>query len=194
MNSDFVQGTINVKDCYLIFNSTNDEKCAYSETANRSNNIMDSSFLFDSSYCYENIGVTNCYECIYLEESDDCHDIFFSYDCRGCDHCILSYGLENQSYMIANTKVTKEEYETFIKKHTLSDGVTLDIERLFPRFEAMKKSAPKNSHIIGSENCTGSFIKFSHNIVDGKNLMGMEDSMYVRQMNYSRDCHDCFSW
>ncbi len=192
-NSDYVHGTLNVKDCYLISNATNDEKCEYSETINGSTYVFDSCFVFDSSYCYECIGITRCHNSLYLEESEDCKNIYFSYDCRGCSDCIFCFWLDNQTYCINNEKVSQEEYENFLWNLKLPDG-TLDLEKSIPTFEKLKKNSPPNNHIIGSENCTGSFIKFSHNVIEGKNITNMEDSMYVRHMNYSRDCYDCFSW
>jgi hypothetical protein len=75
----------------------------------------------------------------------------------------------------------------------LEDG-TLNIDLLKKEFEEMMKNAEKNDHIIGSENCSGKFIKFSSNVENGKNLIGAEDTMNTWQMNYITRCYDCFSW
>jgi hypothetical protein len=193
INSDYVNGTINVKDCYLIFNSMKSEHSEYAETINKSEYIFDSSYVFESAYCHDCIGITRCHMCISVEESEDCRDSLFLYDCRWCSHCILSFGLENQSFCIRNQKVSEEEYFSFLSTMKLEDG-TLNVDLLKKEFEEMRKNVEKNDHIIGSENCSGKFIKFSSNVENGKNLIGAEDTMNTWQMNYITRCYDCFSW
>ncbi len=192
-NAEYVHGTINVQNCYLIFNSSNNEYCEYAETVNRSTFIFDSSYVFESSHCYDSIGITRCYNCISVEESEDCSESYFLYDCRGCDHCILCDWLENQSYCIKNKKVTPEEYEIFLNSIWESDG-TIQYEALKDEFLIRKNSLIQKDHIVGSENCSGRFIKFSKDVINGKNLTWVEDTMNTWQMNYVTRCYDCFSW
>ena len=192
-NSHYVNGTINVKDCYLIFNASNSEHCEYAETVNKSENIYDSSYVFESSQCYECIGINRCSRCIGVEESEDCRDSYFLYDCRGCSHCILCTNLENQSYCIKNQKVSEEEFEQFLSTMSQEDG-TIHVEDLENELNTLKEATVKNNHIIGSENCDGIFIKFSKDVINWKNLTGAEDVMHTWQMNYVTRCYDCFSW
>ncbi len=192
-NAEYVHGTINAQNCYLIFNSSNNEYCEYAETVNRSTFIFDSSYIFESSHCYDSIGITRCYNCISVEESEDCSESYFLYDCRGCDHCILCDWLENQSYCIKNKKVTPEEYEIFLNSIWESDG-TIQYEALKNEFLIRKNSLIQKDHIVGSENCSGRFIKFSKDVINGKNLTWVEDTMNTWQMNYVTRCYDCFSW
>jgi hypothetical protein len=193
INSEYVNGTINVKDCYLVFNTSNTENSQYSETINRSDQIFDCSYVFESSHCYESIGITRCHNSIWLEECEDCTDSYFLYDCHGCHHCILCDSLENQSYCIRNKKVSLEEYEYFIKNNLESHGA-IDMSQGLTELRSIKNTLPPKNHIIGSEDCDGRFIKFSKNVVNGKNLTGVEDTMNTWQMNYAIRCYDCFSW
>jgi hypothetical protein len=192
-NSEYVNGTINIKDSYLIFNSFNSQNCEYSETVNTSEHIFDSSYVFDSSYCYDCIGINRCYQCIAVEESEDCQESLFLYDCHWCSFCILSYWLENQKYCIKNKQVTEEEYQSFLGSMRSQDG-TLKFEVWKNTFEDMKQNINKGDHIIWSEDCSGRFIKYSKNVENGKNLTGVEDTMNTWQMNYVTRCYDCFSW
>ena len=78
-NSQYVHGTNNVKNCYLVFNAAQCENCEYSESIYDSQNTYDSYFVRDCELCYDSIGIIRCRGCISLEESEDCSDVDFSY-------------------------------------------------------------------------------------------------------------------
>lgn len=81
-NSDFVQGTNYIMDCYLVFNAAEAENCEYSESISFSKNCFDSYFIRSSDECYDCIGITRCYRCVSLEESEDCRGVDFCYNMK----------------------------------------------------------------------------------------------------------------
>ena len=82
INSDYVQGTNYLKDCYLVFNAQNSQDSAYSEALYDSSDMYDSYFVRECSDSYECIGNLRCQSCISLEESEDCSRVDFSYHCK----------------------------------------------------------------------------------------------------------------
>ena len=82
INSDYVQGTLNLKNCYLVFNAGNSENSQYCETLYDASDIYDSYFTRECQDSYECIGNLRCHSCIYLEESEDCSRVDFSYHCK----------------------------------------------------------------------------------------------------------------
>ena len=58
-NSDYCNHAGYLKDCYLIFNTDNAEKCMYSKAVNFSYECLDCTNVTDSELCYEVMDSTN---------------------------------------------------------------------------------------------------------------------------------------
>ncbi len=66
------------------------------------NNVFDSACTNESTLCYNCIAVNNSYQCVMVEESENCNDCYFSFQLRGCDHCLFCSNLANKSYHLFN--------------------------------------------------------------------------------------------
>ena len=176
-NSPYINCVTRCRDCYMIFASGTCEDCLYSINLERSKTTMEASIAHECTYCYYVVSCRNCYNLDFGISCESCADSRFLYDCRGCKHCFLCVGLDNQEYHILNKKYTKAEYEEEIKKYLL-----LDHERINQCFEALKQMRldypHKYANIINCEHCTGNDISYSQNCLEN----------YITE--YSQDCID----
>ncbi len=193
-NSDYVQWTNYVKDCYLVFNAANDQNCEYSDSIYSSEDTFDSYFARGCSNCYDGIGITRCHDSISLEDSEDCTRVDFSYNMKWCNDCILSYGQTNQKYMIANTQYTEEEYEKEIMQYRTDSG-WYKYRRLSELFTKMKKEEPIEKIIIyNSENVTGNHLSNCFNVQSSTDVADSKNCKYINTIGKWEDVYDCFSW
>lgn len=193
-NSDFVQWTNYVKDCYLVFNAANDENCEYSDSIYSSEDTFDSYFVRGCSNCYDWIGISRCHDSISLEESEDCTRVDFSYNMKWCNDCILSYGQNNKSYMIGNKQYTKETYETELRKYKKPNG-SYDYKFLSDIFTKMKSEELIEKVIIyNSENVSGNHLSNCFNVHSSTDVVDSKNCKYINTIGKWEDVYDCFSW
>jgi hypothetical protein len=57
-------------------------------------------------------GLIKSSSCTYCTDCSSCTDCT---DCRSCTDCFMCSVKENESYMVKNVQLTKEEYETFMR-------------------------------------------------------------------------------
>ena len=174
-NSDYCNLTANCKNCYLVFESSNNEDCFYGYWLQKCNDCCDVSFTHETTLCYE---IDNCYDCYNLRWSrncTNCSDSAFLYDCIGCKNCLLCVNLRQKEYCILNEQYTKEEYEKRMKE--ILNGSRKTIEEYQKKFEEFVLKYPhRDAEFVNTENCTGNYIQ------NGKNL---------DQCFHAHDAEDC---
>jgi hypothetical protein len=159
-NSDYCNLTANCKNCYLVFESSNNEDCFYGYWLQKCLGCVDTSFSHECQYCYE---VDNCYGCYNLKWSQNCvnsSDSAFLRDCVGCKNCLFCMNLRHKEYFIFNIQYSREEYERILKEYNLEtfEGV----EMMKKEFETFRLKQPhRGSEFIQTENCTGEYINQS---------------------------------
>ena len=193
-NAEYVQGTNNVKNSYLVFNAMATNNCEYSDSIYHAEDCFDDYFCRESQDCYDCISMLRCQSCISLEESEDCARVDFSYNCKGCQDCLLSYGLTNQQYMIANVQYTKTTYEEAKKKY-IKNNDSYDYIALSRIFANMKSMNPIEKTIIyNSENVSGNHISNCFNVQGSYDTSDSKNCKYIATFSKAEDCYDCFSW
>ena len=131
---------------------------------------------------------------MYLEESEDCTRVNFSYDCRGCSDCLLCYGIENQQYMIGNQKYEESEYKKEQKNYENSDD-SYDLERVQSLFKEMKVNNPiKKTIIYNSENVSGNHLSNCFDVEGSSDVTDSKNCKYIDTFSKAEDCYDSFSW
>jgi hypothetical protein len=186
-NSAYCNFTKSMKDSYLAIGSSESENTYYAYRAIRSQDIVDASFILDSSVVFDSINLVRCHNVAKSQNCQDCHDCTFCFQCENCNHCFGCSNLRNASYSIFQKAYTPDAYEIELKKVQ-----TMDANALRQYMQPFMIS--KNIQIIGSEGCIGDEIKNSKNckgsfgIQDGENLRYSYD-LY----NHSKDTIDCFS-
>jgi len=107
----------------------------------------------NSAEVYNSFGVTNSYRvvrcdrvfnCRYIQESKDCVNVFFAFDCRNCENCFGATNQRNKSYIWFNEQLTKEVWEERFKNIDLGDR--LAVEREMEQFGSLLDRAiwPEN--------------------------------------------------
>ncbi|MEX2052502.1 MAG: hypothetical protein WD991_02300 [Candidatus Paceibacterota bacterium] len=126
VNCDWCEDVWDSKNCYL---SRALAKC---DNLNYGYRVLDAKDSFDVAISFH---IQNCYDCLtchssfnlnFSENSRDCIDSFFLFDCRNCQNCFMSWNLRNKQYCIKNKQYTKEEYEVEIKKLKLDSYKSLE--------------------------------------------------------------------
>jgi hypothetical protein len=115
INSDYVNLSSSLKNCYLIYNSDYDENCMYGSEIENSKDCVDNTMI---DACEQSYGNVNCQKCFKIFFSTDCSessDVWFSNDLIGCMNCFGCVGLRNKNYFIFNQHFSKEEYKEKIE-------------------------------------------------------------------------------
>ncbi len=115
VNCSYCEAIKDSKNCYKMTGGSRAEDCMYSECY-LADNIVDSELLFKGNQAYETIDCTNVSKVFYSNYLEDCVDVFFSSDCRGCSCCFGCINLRNKSYCIFNKQFSEEEYKKEISK------------------------------------------------------------------------------
>ena len=158
INSEYTHLAADNKDCYMLFESSNNEKCNHSYWMQESKDCLDCAFVNNSELCYEVFVAWNCYKVFFSKECRDCTDSYFLQDCVGLTNCYGCVNLRNKSYCIFNEQYTKEEYAKILeeKKEQIKQG---NVDILLKEFKDFAlKQINKYSYIQKSVRSTGNYI------------------------------------
>lgn len=188
VNSEYAHSAGNNKNCYLIFCSSFNEDSYYTYWLQQSKDCVDCMHCFECEQCYECIDCTKCYAVQYSQNSSDCSNSAFLYDCRNCSDSFMCVNQRNASFKILNQQYTEEEYKQRMKK--IHQGSWEEKQKLWKQFEELKLQYPhvyqirKNSeHVTGdyflnSTECLDSYTaKFTENVAYCHDSLRLKDSM-----------------
>lgn len=88
--------------------------------------------MTDSENCYQCISVSKSYNCHYSERVDACRDSKFITDCSGCQNCYMCVNLTNKKYYIKNISYSPVDYKKELEKYGAKSNTGLLQE--FSRF------------------------------------------------------------
>lgn len=133
--------------------------------------------------CFSSIDLKNSYECTFCSYSEklyfsknshNCRNSYFLDSCTNCTNCMFCYGLSDAEYYVFNTKVSKDEYETFYKEASLNSPIRL--EHAKERFSNFLLGHPVPSvYQSSSKNTQGNYIYKSKNIDTGFFIFNSEN-------------------
>ncbi|EKE29835.1 MAG: hypothetical protein ACD_2C00089G0002 [uncultured bacterium (gcode 4)] len=179
-NSEYTNWWAWNKDSYMIFLSSNNEKCLYSRWIFDSKSLIDCSNVNKSENCYELIKSAKCYNCQYSKYLEDCNDCYFSFNLKWCRYCINCENMENQSYCVNNIQVTKDEFENALKN--------LDFKAEAKKFK--DKYLLQSTPNLNCDNCTWHDLKNSKNIIAWEDWSDAQDCKYVGYFMDMKDSYD----
>lgn len=189
VNSEYTNYALNVKDSYLVFGASNDEKCLYGKFVLGSQDTVDTLSVFSCELCYEAVAAERCYDCKYVTNSKDCSSCMFIEECQGCTDCFMCFGLRNKQYYILNEYVGKERYEEFMKQYEYMSQA--DIVNFQEQFAELITNLPhRNAHIYSSENCSGDLIINSVNCDTCFDIKESENCKFVSNTPHGKDSYD----
>lgn len=180
-NSPYVNYSANVKNCHLIFASSQNEDALYCRWVMHDKNIVDCNNCSHCENGYELIDCVNTNASTYCIGCVDCYACFGSYDLAGCQHCIGCSLLRNKSYCIDNIQYTKEEY--------MEKKKSIEINEKLLNF-TFEKWIHRHNYELRSENVTGEYIIDSKNIFLGFEVERSEDCRRVTNTLDLKDTMD----
>jgi len=196
INSEYSANCGYLKNCYLLFNSNNDEDCAYGNGVTYSKNCYDNSNCDNTERCYQSFWLTNCHRAHFSSQCVESFEIWFCKDCIGCNNCFGCMNLRNKKYCIFNTQYTKEEYEEKIILMELNSWK--GIESATKAAHEFWKKLPNKCHQgVKNINSTGAYVTNSKNVKYGYLVRECEDCKYVQYLQTpppSKNCYDFTIW
>ena len=177
INSPYVNYLVDSKNCYMVIGGKDNEDSTYANHVVTIKNSSDLYFANTMELGYEDVICQNSYNLLYGQNSENCLNSYFLYDCKNCSNCFGCVGLRNKQYYISNVQYSKEEYQEKLKEFNL--GSFFGLEKQSKIFNNLKLNYPhrfinstktadvsgdniseaKNCHYVfdilsgGSENC-----------------------------------------
>jgi len=178
INSDYCAGASDLKNCYLLFNSGNNEDCSYGVNINDSKECLDNYNVVKGELCYGNFMIRNAYKVFYSRECYDCQDVYFSRNLKNCQNCFGCANLRNASYQIFNQQYSKEEYQKKIQEINL--GSFENVQKIQEQFRGKELQLPYK-FMSGNRN-----IDVTGNYID--NSAKVKNSFLIRDVENCKNC------
>ncbi len=204
-NSDYINGNGKSKDCYLISNGNNNEKCLYSWFIFSCLNCIDSNYITDCENCSRSQHLWKCYGIHSSWDTSESREGRYLVSCIWCQYILGGVWLRNQKYHILNNPCTQEEYKWTLQKIQSDPIFRKDFEQRVVRL--IQEVWLEENILTGSENSTGDFCYDSRNayacsnVSDSENVLYITDSydtvdsmhisMWGNNTRLSYDCIDC---
>ena len=166
VNCEYTHLAADNKDCYLLFESSNNERCNHCYWMQLSKDCLDCAFVNNSELCYEVFVAYNCYKLFFSKECRECVNSYFLQDCVGCSDCYGCVGLRQKKYHIFNESYSRDEYFKILedKKNKIKQGKVEDLKKEFKEFSL--KQINKYAYIQKSVRSTGNYLLNTKNCID----------------------------
>ena len=181
------------KNCYMLVRAN------FNESSRNSYNLWDSRDSADcfnvhkSELAYQCIDVADSYDVRYCQESRQCRESYFLFDCRNCSNCVGCVGLRNKQYYIFNKPYSKEEYELEIKKLKLS--TTSGLRNIEAMFNELKDTSIREPMIVKNViNVSGNWLSDSKDVKNSYQSHKVENSKNLLAIIDAKDCLDYSYW
>lgn len=188
-NSHYVNGAMNLKNCYLCFSTLDSTDSLFNWAVFNSHNVVDSIYCYFCELCFSCRDAEKCYNCKFVESSQNCSDSDFLFGCQGCKHCYGCVNLNNKEYCWYNEQLTKEEFEKRTAELNLGSRAVVETE--IKKFAEFKGKFPiKYYKGKSAENSTGNYLS---NTKDCRNSYFSSDCIDVENAWVLLKSKDCFS-
>ncbi len=161
-SSEYCSNAMDLKSCYLMFNSGFSENCMYGSDVLRSRDSLDMTDVLDCESSYELLHSEKCNRCFFSNDCVECLNVWFSSNLVNCHDCVGCVGLRNKQFCIFNQQYSKEDYFNELKRFDFSSFKV--VEELKARIHLEKLSHPvKFMHGYQNINSTGDYLENSKN-------------------------------
>ena len=194
VNSEYSDKASNIKNCYLCFNVTGGENCAYGIGMVGTKDSVDLYQARHSELCYDDFMADEAYRVFFSVNVEDSTDIWFSRNLIGCNNCFGCVNLRNKSYHIFNKPYSKESYREYIAK--LQSGSHSAVTKLKKEAqEFWRKNPMRFTLAINVVNSTGEHIEHSKNLQQCFNVHEAENLKYCQFLDGPvTDSYDYSVW
>lgn len=192
-NSDYCNNAGEIKNCYMVFNTTGGEDGMYCEMMNSARDCIDCTRVPNAELCYDCSACGGSYNIQSSQGALNCSDSFFLHDCVACKHCFGCVNIMRREYCIFNEQKTKEEYEMFLRSIDLQSYEQREAMR--QRFEQFVLSLPRPElKVFQSEDASGNYISNCKDTHDSFWMRNTESVKYCYNLGDAKDCQDYSVW
>jgi len=195
INSDYCSSGTYLKNCYLVFNSDNNEDCMYSTYLERSKNSLDLYMADMCERCYDSSNLFKDFNVRFSSNCNECIDVSFSKNCIGCSNCFGCVNLRNKSYCIFNEQYSKEEYTKKIKEFDM--GSFRFVQEMKGKLDEFSFGYPhKYAEGLNNSNVSGDYIFHSKNTFYSYEVGDCEDCKFCHFLFVfpTKDSYDYTMW
>lgn len=191
-NSAYTNYSTFNKNCYMVSGTHYNEDVFYAQYTVYSTSCVDCFDVEKSELCYELLFSEKCYNCSFGAYLIGCNDCDFCFDAFNCQNCLLCTAIQNKRYHILNKPYSKEEYEQ--KRKFLSR--TNSADELWQMLNELRLQTPQRfAFQKNCENCTGSDLRNSKNLIICFGVKNGEDIIYggtnINRVRDSMDIDNC---
>jgi hypothetical protein len=179
IHSEFTNCCGGLKNCYLCFNCTWLEDCAYSRGLTRSTETLDSYFGSKLDQCYEVVNGQQSGRVTHSKNVIGCVDSHFLLNTSGLTNCFGCVNLRNKSYCFLNEQLSKEEYEERVAPIMGSYQKMREFQAKFDLFASRFPRRSNNN--LNVSNSSGDY------------LSGCKDAQYCFEIKDGENCKWCFA-
>jgi len=194
VNSDYCNQASYLKNCYLCFNTNNEENCQYCVGSNYSKDSLDCCWSPKLQLCYQVFECNKLFQCFFCSETKDSRNLWFCDECVNCSDCFGCFNLHNKQYYIFNEPRTKEEYFKEIGK--INTGSYKELTELKNKLYELKLKFPrKYYHGTHNVNFSGEYVYRSKNTFNCYEVAECENVCYCQNFAPSvKDSYDYTNW
>ena len=187
-NCDWCDDAWESRNCYLTRSFLKCENVSYGHRVIEVKDSLDivySSNLqnsYDCLFCYSSFNLN------FSENSKDCIESYFLFDCRNCQNCFMCWNLRNKQYCIRNKQYIKEEYEKELKNIKLDSYK--NVENLKVEFEDILKlkAVHRENFNLKTTNSVGNYMTNCDKCV---NVFTVDNSQNCRNSLRGINMKDC---
>jgi hypothetical protein len=184
-NSEYVNYSRSLKNCYLCFWLGASEDCYNIQTGQGLKNCVDCSYITICEHCYELIDSNMCFNAFFSQCCSNSNNLSHCYDMENCSFCSYCVGLVNASYCILNEIYEKEAY--FKKLEEISN----DRKRYETQFRSLYLKIPrKYGQFVQTTDCTWNVLLWSKNSQYCFDSIKLEDCKYVTSAWWCKNVQD----
>ena len=187
-NSEYVNYSRWLKDCYLCFWLGQSENSYYIQTGREDKNCVDCSYVTWCQQCYELVDSHQCFDTHFSQRCTNSNNLSHCIDMENCSFCTFCVWLVNASYGILNELYDKDTY--FKKLQEISQNKEI-YQKQFK--ELYLKTPKKYGQFIQTDNCTWNVLLWSKNSEYCFDSISLENCKYVSSSWWSKDSYDCTS-
>jgi hypothetical protein len=193
IESEYTNRVTDMRNCYLLFGSTDDEYCRYGSWFNFCKECVDCYHIEKCERCYECVDCYGCSALAFSQESNSCSSSWFLSNCTNCQNCFGCVNLRSKSYCIFNKQYSKEEYEKLIATFDL--GSADSVRAAAQKFHDFKMNfivpAIVSHHSTG---VSGNWIENSKNVEKSFSCSEVEEGRYLFSVFKAKDVMDYSFW
>ena len=187
-NCDWCDDVWESRNCYLSRAVFKCENLNYGYRVVESKDSFDLALSFNLQNSYECLGCHDSFNLNFSENSKDCIDSYFLFDCRNCQNCFMCWNLRNKQYCIRNKQYSKEEYEKELKNIRLDSYKNIQVLQLEFENILKNKSVHREHFNLKTTSSVGNYLT---NCDKCFNVFSYENSQNCRNQLRGFDTKDC---